>query len=116
MSSPVTPLVGAAAPTTAMPTARTQAADSRDFAAELDAVERGVAIDAHTSAPPAQLLDEMSAAAATHDRLAAEGVHLSFSAAGAGTPSLITLREADGTATTISAAAAGDIACGGSPG
>ncbi len=90
--------------------------DIRSFAAELDAVERGIAVDAHTHEPPAQLLDEMAAAASLHDRLAAEGVHLSFSTAGAGARSRITLQDAAGSTEGITAGAASEIACGRVPG
>ena len=115
MSSPVMPVPGVAVPTTAMPTVRTHAADSRDFAAELDAVERGFAIDAHTKAPPEHLLDEIAAAAALHDRLAAEGVHVSFST-DPGSPGHATLSDAEGSSTSLTAAAASEIACGRLPG
>ncbi len=110
MSSPITPVPGATGSTSPMSLPIMPSGDIRSFSAELDAVERGIAVDAHTHAPPAELLDEMAAAASLHDRLAAEGVHLSFSAAGAGAPSRITLQDAAGSSEEITAGAASEIA------
>ncbi len=116
MSSPITPVPGATGSTSPMSMPIMPSGDISSFAAELDAVERGIAVDAHTHEPPAKLLDEMAGAACLHDRLAAEGVHLSFSAAGAGARSRITLQDAAGSSEDITTGVASEIACGRLPG
>jgi hypothetical protein len=96
-----------------MAPALAQPGGPRDFAVELDAVERALAVDAHTAAPPPELLAQMAAAGAIHDQLAAEGLHVAFSQARAGRPTEITVRDAgDAQSRTLSAVQASEVAAG----
>ena len=112
MSSPVTPVPGSRGPSEPMSPAPAHPGDPTGFAVELEAVERALTVDARTASPPPGLLEQVAAAGAVHDRLAAEGVHVSFSAANVGRPGAVMLQAADGSARSISLSEAGDIAAG----
>jgi hypothetical protein len=109
MSSPITPVPGPRGQSEPMSPALAQPGGPKDFALELDAVERALAVDAHTAAPPPELLAQMAVA----DQLAAEGLHVVFSQARAGRPAQITVSAAgDAPARTLSTAQASELAAG----
>jgi hypothetical protein len=116
MSSPILPIWGPSGPpghSASAPTADGGASDGGAFLAALAASERMPTIEASRGGPPPEVLDQIAAAAGRNEQLRASGRELRFCADEQSGRVTIELRDRQaGTARTISAAEALDIAAG----
>ena len=112
MNSQIMPVPGPDGPTSAERTFSAKAGDPARFLAALDASERSLDIQAARSTPPSSLMDEIGAAGAAYDRLAAEGRSVRFAPQGQG-HSIELHDDRTGSSTTITSSQAIDLARGG---
>jgi len=113
MSSPIMPTKGPLGPSTAAPSAGSDAGDIGAFVSELAASDSALALEASRGGPPPEVLDQMAAAGRIDEQLRASGFGLRFSSVAPGERARIEVRDREGNAVrTLSASEAVDIAAG----
>ncbi len=113
MSSPIMPAQGPTGPSTAPPPTSHLPGDTGAFVSELAASEASLALGASRGGPPAEVLDQVAAAAAIADRLRQDGHRLQFLEAGAGQPARLEIEDLQtNSVRTLSAAEAAELAAG----
>ncbi len=114
MSSPILPTTGPPGPSTVTPPAR-GAGDIAAFVAELAASDGALALDASRGGPPPEVLEQIAAAGAIHERLGESGLQLRFSPATSGGTTIGIHDSAGDLVRTLSVTEAVELAAGKPP-